>query len=442
MNPNYLQFLYNLGLFNIKLGLSTISSMLERLENPHHHPAIIHFAGTNGKGSTLVTLENLLIASGFKTGSTISPHLISFNERFRINGIPVEDEELDEAFLMICQACDISWEDNSSQTKEDELAPTFFEFAIAMAFVLFRKHQVDYILLETGLGGRLDATNVISNPLACVITKIDYDHQEFLGETLDQITLEKLGIVKENSPVFSAYQSESVLKQIREFCSENHNEFYFAPQHYGFENLTSKSSVNYYVAGEANKVSIQVKNQSLQGDMQKENTSTALGVYHTLLTDNQILSPSEIQKVLSNIHWSGRLQYIKYKPPILIDGAHNLSGFKQLLQHLNSNHLNERILFAIGWKKNKNLLSQSAVSDLKKFEVQPIQMEEETGESVEEIKRLLESNEIDPLDSMTVPNLIDKMKRQQLEQYDLVVISGSLYLIGEFLEKWSSQNQS
>ena len=180
MSPLQLSKLFSLQSDKIKFGLDNIRNLLERLGNPQDNQKIIHFAGTNGKGSTLITLEKLLIKSGFKTGSTISPHLISLNERYRINSEIINDQDLTFAFEQVKKVCILD-DDLSPISKTSSLKPSFFEFSLAMAFVIFRLKKVDYILLETGLGGRLDATNIIKNPLACVITKIDIDHTEYLG---------------------------------------------------------------------------------------------------------------------------------------------------------------------------------------------------------------------------------------------------------------------
>jgi len=234
LTPKHLEELYSLGMSNIKLGLSNIKRILSGLDNPHNHPRIIHFAGTNGKGSTLVVLEKLLLKSGYTVGSTISPHLVKFNERFRIDGKSIDDHFLDLAFLEICQVCKIDPENFAESAQKSEIRPTFFEFSIAIAFLLFSWKKVDFILLETGLGGRLDATNVVLNPLACVLTKIAIDHQEYLGDSIEEITQEKLGIVKKEAKVFVANQDKKVKILIDKYFNKNNIKYKKSPDDFGF----------------------------------------------------------------------------------------------------------------------------------------------------------------------------------------------------------------
>ncbi|MBU2514442.1 hypothetical protein KJ966_24165 [bacterium] len=418
--------------------------MLTKLDNPHLHPRIIHIAGTNGKGSTLVTLEKLLLDSGFSTGSTISPHLISFNERFRINGVAVEDPELDKTFEEVCQACDIDLSLKHASSRDGTISPTFFEFSIAMAFVLFRRFAVDYILLETGLGGRLDATNVVPTPLACVLTRIAIDHQEYLGNTIEEIVQEKLGILKQGSPVFAASQEENVRYQIVNYCKQQDIKVFYSPVHFGYRVLKNGSTDYYHTVNngrisEVDGFSAKICNQALIGEHQKENTATAIAVYRSIVPKDHILNNYNFEKSLNSVIWSGRLQYLGKERKILIDGAHNSSGFQRLLHYLNTNHAADRILFAIGWKKDKHLFSDMSQSELRRFQFLPLQMESEYSETVEEILNTLKDNGLNTLESITVSKLLDRIEGHLMKQYDLIVVSGSLYLVGEFLKFWTQK---
>lgn len=445
MSPRYLSFLYNLGQFNIKLGLRTIGTMMEKLDNPHHHPRIIHFAGTNGKGSTLATLENLILKSGYSVGSTISPHLVSFNERFRINGVPVEDAELDAAFETVCQAIDIKPDLSQAGSVDGTINPTFFEFSMAMAFVIFRARCVDYILLETGLGGRLDATNVITHPLACVLTRIAYDHQEFLGDTLEAIAAEKLGILKPGSPVFVSNQESNVLQQIRTYCSQIGVTCFFNPQHFGSRVLDTGSGMTEYFVGSGLHATddvglkehrVRLVNPGLIGDHQRENMATALAVYFAVVPKEKWLSEQQIAQALGKLKWRGRLDYLDEKKQILIDGAHNASGVESLIAYLQEAHPHDRILFAISWKKRKELLSVLKDGFLDAVRFLPIKMASESGEDIEVISAALKKQGHHVYPAIPVSTLIENMQTGRLPDHDLLVIAGSLYLVGEFLEKW------
>ncbi len=441
MNEAYLKFLYNLGQFNIKLGLSTIRCMLNRMGSPHHHPRIIHIAGTNGKGSTLATLERLLLDSGFTTGATISPHLISFNERFRLNGHQVNNQQLEQAFEAVCHYCDIELNLSKAESNDGLIKPTFFEFAIAIAFEIFRANKVDYILLETGLGGRLDATNVVEEPLACVITRIGLDHQEFLGESLEQITREKLGILKKNCPVFVAEQCESVSFDIAGICRELGIAIKQSPLDFFFENSKDQKVTSYRWKtdnqGKNGGISgIQVKKQSLLGNHQKQNTATALAVYHSIVPESRRLSKNQLIKALQNVSWKGRLEYLDREKRVLIDGAHNKPAIENLMEYLKQAHSTQHILFGIGWKKDKQFVDAIDLNGLARVDFIPIILQTENALHVEDVSQRLSEKGFSTLDPMDAKQLVSGIKNASLPQHQLLVVAGSLYLLGEFLEEW------
>lgn len=439
MDSRYLDYLYSLGEFNIKLGLETIRSMLNRLSNPHKHPRIIHIAGTNGKGSTLATLESLLIASGFSTGSTISPHLISYNERFRINGRPVNDSSLDFAFHRVCDACGINL--GSPISEDGNIRPTFYEFSIAMAFVLFESEGVDYILLETGLGGRLDATNVIRNPLASIITRIELDHQEYLGNTIEEITAEKLGILKQGSPVFVAKQEQRVSQYIQAYCRKEKYIAYSWPDDFSVVENDQETIYQVRLASPDSQnpsafIRNFVKQTGLLGGHQAENVLTALAVYHYMIPEERKLDSKGIAQVVEELRWPGRLQYIGTRKRVLLDGAHNASGMKALLDYVFRAHSHEQLIFAVGWMKKKNLFNDLETSQYKSIRFIPMQIENNRSETKENIFRQLERNGFDRLPAMNCRELVVALSEGRLPSHDLLVIAGSLYLVGEFLDHW------
>jgi len=439
----YLDFLYRLGEFNIKLGLDTIRAMLSKIGNPHRHPRIIHIAGTNGKGSTLVTLERLLLDSGYTTGSTISPHLISFNERFRINGQSIDDERLNEAFRYVCQGCDINLDLSRPGSTDGELNPTFFEFALAMAFVLFDRSGVDFIILETGLGGRLDATNVIEHPLACVLTRIALDHQEYLGNTIEQITMEKLGILKKNTPVFVAPQQAMVTKTIQTYCKNNGYEFHGYPKDFRIEKqagdlLFSFNRYKYQLDADSwEKKRVQVPSVGLLGDHQFENIMTALAVYFHVVPDEKQLCESAVGRTLGNLRWPGRMQYLGKGKKVLLDGAHNVSGMHALLTYLTAEYSGKRIFWALGWMKNKQFLSIFNSFDCTNITFIPMEIDNDRAETGESISLALIKKRLNVLPSRKTPSLVTSEMDSSLPDHDLLVVAGSLYLVGEFLEAWN-----
>ena len=440
MDPSYLDFLYRLGEFNIKQALDTIRSMLELLDNPHNHPRIIHLAGTNGKGSTLKTLESLLLASGYTTGSTISPHLTSINERYRINGVAIGENSLNSAFRKVCLACDINLDLSSPTSRDGKLCPTFFEFSLAMAFVLFKAANVDYILLETGLGGRLDATNIIEKPLACIITRIAFDHQEYLGNSLGEIAKEKLGILKANSPVFVAPQEKSVAQDIESHCESNGYNCFLSKISFFRETVSeSERFVFDCVPGtESIEWVVSESEIGLPGAHQKDNILTALASYLYLVPEISRLKRSGVVKVLKNLEWEGRLQYLGRQDDILLDGAHNESGMKALMAYLSALSSEKRVLMAIGWMKNKNLFKAFEQFCCDNISFIPMEMNSERSEKAITISRTLQDSKKSVLPIMNCAELVTAKLDGSLPANDLLVVAGSLYLVGEFLSLWRS----
>lgn len=448
MNPAYLDYLYTLGEFNIKLGLNSITDMLERLNNPHHHPRIIHIAGTNGKGSTLVTLERFLIDKGYRTGSTISPHLISFNERFRINGESVADDILDAVFEQVCEALDIDFRNDQKQSRCGRFRPTFFEFAITLAFVLFKKEKVDYILLETGLGGRLDATNVIRSPLACIITRIAIDHQDYLGHSIESITDEKLGIVKPGTPLFVAEQEEAVKKRIKKRCLNHNSNVWFSGEDFGYESFghTLEFYSNCHApedpSSSEEKFQVSMEKIRLPGNHQLENIATAVSVFHYIAADCHLLTGDFFSDSLSRVEWPGRLQFLDRSCTILIDGAHNVSGMESLMSFLKHRFPDRKIIFAICWKKGKNFIEVFKKYDTSNIRFIPVRIGSERSESVEIIYQVLRANGLFCSKPLTIAQLMEKTAALDTSDNEILVIAGSLYMLGEFLEIWNNREKT
>jgi len=446
--PAYLDFLYRLGEFNIKLGLNTIRTMLSRLGNPQLHPRIIHIAGTNGKGSTLVTLEKLLLESGYSTGTTVSPHLVSFNERFRINGRTVDDERLNKAFKRVCQGCGIDLDLSRPGSQDGKLNPTFFEFGLAMAFVLFEAESVDFIILETGLGGRLDATNVVERPVACALTRIAMDHQGYLGNTIEQITSEKLGILKKGSPIFVAPQQENVRYSILLNCKLSGIKTYSYPDDFFMESRAAgvRFSFNRSICSQwANSSGwrrISLLKSGLAGAHQYENIITAMAVYQYVIPFEKQLNEKCIVRNIENLEWPGRLQYLGKRREILLDGAHNMSGMFALLTYLTSEFSKKKILFALGWMRDKELLSAFDTFRFEKMSFIPIEIDNDRSEKGADISLALINKGFDVHPFRKTQSLVNGQKEGSLPKHDLLIIAGSLYLVGAFLAAWGDAEYS
>ena len=435
--------MFGLGILNIKLGLENIRSMLACLGCAEQHPRIIHIAGTNGKGSTLIAIESLLLRSGFTTGSTVSPHLIKFNERFRINGRAVSDEVLDKAFGEVCKVCGIDIDRLEEYSGKNRINPTFFEFSVAMAFVIFARYQVDYVLLETGLGGRLDATNVVRHPLACVFTKIAFDHQEFLGDSIESIANEKLGILKPGAKVFIADQEPGVTTQIKNRCREKGNRFLVAGGNFICRKRKGQTNYGLWRSADFNAipvhtpVCIDLDEVGLHGVHQLENIATALTVYLSLVPKELRLDRKGIAGCIRRLQWPARLQYLDDEKKILLDGAHNVSGMISLVDFLEQYHAGDSILLAISWMEGKEILPAFHSRRLGNSSFQPLKMEMTGTAHVKKIAKRLKEETYKVLSVCNVSEFIRFRLPVFLDEYDLVVVAGSLYLIGEFLTEYS-----
>ena len=223
MNYNdALDFIHTASKFGSKLGLQNIKTLMERLGNPQDSLRFVHIAGTNGKGTVTKTISEILKHEGYKVGMYTSPFIYRFNERIMVDGDEIDDVSLAEICTIVKEKCD-------DMVRDGFTHPTEFEIVTAIGFMYFAKKECDVVVLEVGLGGRLDATNVIKNPLACIITFIDYDHMEYLGNSLSEIAFEKCGILKEGVPVISyPCQCEEALNVIKERTEEMSGKLYVA----------------------------------------------------------------------------------------------------------------------------------------------------------------------------------------------------------------------
>jgi dihydrofolate synthase/folylpolyglutamate synthase len=353
MKDNYndsINYLYGLQKYGIKLGLEKTSRILSAAGSPQNNFKSVHIAGTNGKGSVSAMVASILMSNGFKVGLFTSPHLVSFTERITVNGVQITESEvvhLTEEIKSIIASLDVE-------------SPTFFEFVTAMAFLYFSRKNIDWGVIEVGMGGRLDCTNVII-PEASVITRISYDHKEFLGDTLTAIAGEKAGIIKNGIPVISSAQEKEAEDVIVKTASERSSHLYL----YGrdFEGLLNKSDLNGIVFDYIDS-SLQTPASGLYtplaGEHQLINSCVAVKAASVLLqkTTNRTLHNADfeaIRKGLSATRWRGRLEIASKNPLIIIDGAHNPDAATKLSQFLKKEFSQYRIILVTGIMSDKDM---------------------------------------------------------------------------------------
>lgn len=328
------------------LGLAPVKMLLERLDNPQNQLKVIHVAGTNGKGSICTFLEHLYLAEGRRVGRYISPTLHCYLERFQINGKYMEEEE----FAALLSDVITVIEDMKNNGEE---LPTAFEIETVIAFLYFVKHQVDIVVLETGMGGRDDATNVVDKPLCTVFASIGMDHIQFLGDTIEQIAYEKAGIMKDNCPAVSYPNSPEVMNVLEtQFGLHNingglQNEFH----------RVSKSDVQ--ILEETLEESVfQYKGEEyrirMAGEYQIYNAATAIET--KLLLDGCL-----VKKGLLDAIWEGRFEKMAEHPLLIRDGAHNVDGVNALKESIQKHFTKEKLIFIIGVLKDKEYDKMMAV---------------------------------------------------------------------------------
>ncbi len=344
-----LEYIHGVDKFGMILGLDSIRELLKRLGNPQEDLNIIHIAGTNGKGSTASFISSVLVESGYKTGLYTSPFLERFNERIRINGEEIDDQKLADCVGKV-------------REKAEEMAgeglqhPTEFEIVTATAFYFYNKEKVDALVLEVGLGGRFDATNVIDRSILSLVASISKDHTGVLGDTVEKIAYEKAGIIKENGKVFLYSQDENVEKVIEDVCKEKNAELF----------KTDNESIKIKKANLNNQVfdcrdylgniheDIKIR---LIGEHQVKNALLALDALVYLKENNifENITEDSIREGLLKTKWAGRLEVISEKPLFIIDGAHNIDAAnllsKEIEKHFDEEWDKTLILVVLGDKE-------------------------------------------------------------------------------------------
>ena len=399
----------------IDLSLSRLEYLLKKLGDPHKSlPPTIHIAGTNGKGSTLSFIKNILKNNNYSVHTYTSPHLEKFSERININNKQVNPSRLLASLKFV------------KKINKDRPI-TFFEITTAAAFVLFSKYKADFLILETGLGGRLDATNIIPKKFLSIITSIGIDHEEFLGNTLKKIATEKLGIIKNTNKVIIAKQNKElenfIFKKLKKM-----NGVYYYNKDYKFKKI-DKNKFFYQFQN----IKRNFSKPSLEGDHQMENASTAITAAIILKKNNYNIKINSLGKSISNTKWPGRIEKIKYKNKIIIfDGSHNLSGAEKLNQYLKNNNIKPNVIF--GMLNNKKAFEFLSIIKKNIDILYPIQIPDEKNAYTQ--KEIYKVSKKIKLKTVIVSNLsaINRLLINSSNKY--ILVTGSLYLIGKIRKKY------
>ena len=425
-----LERLYALRTFGIKPGLDTTLALLKRLGNPETSFVAIHVAGTNGKGSVCALLESVLRKAGLRVGLYTSPHLIRFNERIRVNGMEITDGELAVLFD--------DMEPHAAAVSQAEREATFFEFTTVLAFEYFRRRNVQVAIVETGLGGRLDATNVLT-PLVSVITRIGLDHTAHLGTTLEAIAGEKAGIIKPGRPVVCGAMPDEAQAVIREKAEGMKSPWINVVDSISVRRV-SQDLKGQKVSITGSDVNYGPVTLTFLGRHQLENCATAVSVLETLAGCSPLIIPPEvIREGLSEAVWPGRLQVLSLVPPIILDGAHNPDGAQTLAVALKELVKNKKIALVWGMCDDKDAIGfvKALGRVVKHCWTVPI----DTERSLPEAQRvLIAKTEGWEVVAATLPVALKEARAWALENEGAVCIAGSLFLAGEVLRYETQKN--
>ena len=411
-----MEFIQNTNKFGSVLGLDNIKELLKRLENPQETLKVVHIAGTNGKGSILAYLASVFRESGYRAGRYVSPASFAYEERFRINEENISKENL--CFYME------KLKEVSEEMVQDGLDhPTMFEIETALSFLYFADQKTDVVLLETGMGGRLDATNVVSRPICTVIGSIGYDHMQYLGTTLPEIAGEKAGILKEGCPVISYDNGEEVNAVIEAAAREKHCPIEFVnsagirvlSQNLERQSFAYRSSRGRFYE----KIEI-----PLLGSHQIPNAVTALEVLE-IIKNYYCISEFQTEEGFRNTIWRGRLEKLSDHPLIFCDGAHNPDGAARLAEFLENNFTNRRIIYIIGVLADKEY--EKMIETTAKFanRIYTVAPDNERALSSRELAFVVRKYHTDVQERSRLASCLEEVKKEAGEE-DVIVIFGTL----------------
>jgi dihydrofolate synthase / folylpolyglutamate synthase len=401
---------------DIRFSLDPISRFLKRLNNPHSAYGTVLVGGTNGKGSIAAMVASALSRGGFRVGLYTSPHLIDVQERIRIDGKMISREEMD------------TWIEIVKGHSTENL--TYFEFLTAVAFLYFHQRKVDLAILEVGMGGRLDATNVVS-PLVSVVSNISLDHTEYLGRRLEEIAWEKGGIIKKGGVCINAVKQRRLQKLLEEICRKRGATIY---------SLGREITINTHPDGSFSYRGIEMRYDNLvcplKGKHQIENAAVALGVIEALAMKGFGIDDDAVFDGIHDVKWEGRLEVIRHSPTVLLDGAHNAGGASTLARALMEDFSYKKLIFIFGVLKDKDYKAM-----LKKL----LPLGDRLILTSPNTERAMPPEALLPFAKQYLRRIeVMKNSREALKralsianENDLICITGSLYLIGEIKKAFS-----
>jgi dihydrofolate synthase/folylpolyglutamate synthase len=417
-----------------KFNLENITILLERLGRPDRAYPCVHIAGTNGKGSTAAFLEKILRDAGFRTGLNTSPHLERINERIRISGEEIADERFAEIFTRVHAVIEELLAEGKLRAH-----PTYFECVTALAFEAFAREHVDFAVIEVGLGGRLDATNVVS-PLVSIVTRIDFDHENFLGHSLREIAGEKAGILKPQVPAVFAAQLPEAREVLLERAKELRCPVVETGEVFSVENEAMESGLARATAVEIASGKTFSLEPRLAGRFQLQNALNAVAAARILQNRNYRITDENIETGIATTEWPGRLERLQTRPDVYLDGAHNPGAAKELARFLEENFVGRRVYLIFGAMRDKAVDEVTGMLFPRAQEV--IFTQPRTPRAVS--ARQLAEMAGDHAKKFAVIEDAEHALESALSKAgpeDAIFITGSLYLVGEMLHAWNARRK-
>ena len=415
-----IEFIHSTYRFGSKLGLDRIKRLMELLGNPQNNYNIIHVAGTNGKGSTCSLIHEVLMESGYKTGLFISPYLEEFTERIQINKQQIEKDSLARITALVKDKIGI-------MVSEGYDHPTEFELVTAIGFKYFQEKKIDFLVLEVGLGGRFDATNVVEKPLVCVITSISYDHMEQLGDTLEKIAFEKAGIIKEGASLV-VYPQSDIIKNIIKDSAKGKNASVHEVDINNFEKISCNITGQWFKYLKRDVFELPEVKINLLGEHQLLNALTALLTLEIIKKQGFNISSESVIKGFSNCKFPGRFEIINKSPIIILDGGHNIDGISSFTKTL-TEYFKGKVTFFFGILKDKS--PEEALELLLPLakEIYTLTPLSPRALKARELAKLIEKHsniKVTPLDNYV--DILPVIKNAG--KNEIIAFSGSLYMIG------------
>ena len=403
-----------------KFNLERMNSFMMRLDNPQFNYPVIHVAGTKGKGSTCALISNALLMAKYKVGFYSSPHLSDYTERIRINNKYISRREFTRIIEIMKPVIESIPEIST------------FEITTAIAFLYFSFQKIDIAVVEVGLGGRLDATNIVF-PLISVITSISKDHTKILGKTLEKIATEKAGIIKKNTPVIIAPQNKKVLDLLIQNAKEKKSHFIDVSKQYKYEIISfSLEKQIFWISNDQKKLRIELP---LLGLHQIENAMTSIAALDQINELGWHISDKNIQAGFSKVKWPGRFEVISRRPMVIVDSAHNVDSVRKLLRTINTYLINKKIILIFGASEDKDIQGMLKILKPRMGKIILTNSEHPRAIPVEKLLHIIDDKSTNIEGSPSIKVAI-KLALKYYDDDSVIIGAGSIFLASAIRDIW------